>query len=370
VYAEARRVWSDAPVGERYESTPYWALRRWPAQVVGVVAAEPAGAAIVVSQWSDGEIVALDARRGVIAWRIRVPIDQRGYDGRRTGASVVYEPRSLLTVRTGERVVLIVTRPGSVAAYDAATGAALWHREVSSGCEPRAWTGETLLVLPDCAGPSVTLVTAVDGRERARWTGGRASSKPPAPTPTPPTPAPAPALCEINRSECGYLTAGDQTWRLGPKAQLTAVPALEPGAMLAGARIVYPTPTGVAARPVSSKDPLWTWVGEGELVGADAAGVYVLTDDRTVLGLSPTTGHLIVLGCASSVPNEGWRVGHVYTTGDRYIALERVTNQPPTVTDRQYFYGARPVALVELYPPTKLPVWPGKFAACRSPRAR
>src|SRR5688572_22995239 len=40
VYAEKWRVWSDGPVGERYESTPYWALRRWPAQVVGVVAAE------------------------------------------------------------------------------------------------------------------------------------------------------------------------------------------------------------------------------------------------------------------------------------------------------------------------------------------
>ena len=36
--------------------------------------------------------------------------------------------------------------------------------------------------------------------------------------------------------------------------------------------------------------------------------------------------------------------------------------------DRQYFYGPRPVALVELYTPTKLPVWPGKFAACRPVR--
>jgi hypothetical protein len=35
------------------------------------------------------------------------------------------------------------------------------------------------------------------------------------------------------------------------------------------------------------------------------------------------------------------------------------------VDDRQYFYGPRPVALVELYTPTKLPIWPGKFAACR-----
>ena len=69
VYAEKWRVWSDAPVGVRYESTPYWAFRRWPAQVVGVVTAESASGPVVVTQWSDGEIIAIDARRGVIAWR-------------------------------------------------------------------------------------------------------------------------------------------------------------------------------------------------------------------------------------------------------------------------------------------------------------
>jgi len=93
--------------------------------------------------------------------------------------------------------------------------------------------------------------------------------------------------------------------------------------------------------------------------------VYLLTFDRTVLGLSPATGHLEVLGCASSRPNEGWQIGHVHPTGGGYLALERTTNNPATDDDQQYFYGPRPVALVELYTPTKLPVWPGKFAACR-----
>jgi hypothetical protein len=129
--------------------------------------------------------------------------------------------------------------------------------------------------------------------------------------------------------------------------------------------VVYPTPAGVAARPLTSEDPLWTWNGKGTLIAADAVGVYLLTDDRTVLGLSPATGHLEVLGCASSQPNEGWQIGHVHPTGGGYLALERATNLPPTADDQQYFYGPRPVALVELYTPTKLPVWPGKFAACR-----
>src|SRR5262245_39171163 len=66
VYAEKRRIWADAPVGERYEQTPYWAFRRWPQEVVGVIVAGTPAGPVVVSQWSDGQVIGLDARRGVI----------------------------------------------------------------------------------------------------------------------------------------------------------------------------------------------------------------------------------------------------------------------------------------------------------------
>lgn len=351
VYAEKWRVWSDAPVGERYESTPYWAFRRWPAQVVGVVAAESDAGAVVVSQWSDGQLIAVDARTGAIAWRVTAPIAERTYPGRRTGASVVYQPRSLVTARAANGAVVILTAPGLVRAYDPATGETRWERRLPGGCEPQVWTGATLVAVPDCAGAAVVLVSAVDGRERARW----------APEPSV---QPRPALCELGRSECPLITVGPDTWLLGPKAKLTAVPPVEPNARLAGSRVVYPTATGVAARPVTEKAPDWTWVGDGDLVAADAVGVYLLTSDRTVLGLNPDSGHLSVLGCASSRPNEEWRVGHAYPTGGNYLALERITTEPADADDQQYYFGPRPVALVELYIPTKLPIWPGKFAAC------
>ncbi len=353
IYAEKWRVWSDAPVGERYESTPYWAFRRWPAQVVGVIAGRTPVGPVVVTQWSDGEIIALDARRGAIAWRAKTPIIKRHYDGRRTGASIVYAPRSLLTARTVDRLILFVTGPGAVHAFDAATGARLWQRDVRGGCEPAAWTGSHLIVLPDCEGPAVTILAAVDGRERGQWKspGGAVS--------------PQPALCELHRSECRLATVGDQAWLLGADARFTAVPSLESGAVLAGERVIFPTSTGVAARRLAERTPLWTWRGQGTLIAADSAGVYLLTDDRTVLGLSPATGHLSVLGCAASKPSESWRIGYVYPTGAGYLALERITNEPVGAEDQQYFYGPRPIALVELYTPTKLPVWPGKFAACR-----
>ena len=52
----------------------------------------------------------------------------------------------------------------------------------------------------------------------------------------------------------------------------------------------------------------------------------------------------------------------------RRRSVERVSGAPATGTDDEYYFGPRPVALVELYAPTKLPVWPGKFAACNPDR--
>jgi len=354
VYAEKWRVWADAPVGERYESTPYWAYRRWPAEVVGVVTTPTIAGPMVVTQWSDGEVIALDARKGEIAWRATAPIAPLKYDGRRTGASVVYEPRSLLTARTGNQTAIVAVGPQTLSAFDATTGAVLWQRNTKPGCEPAPWTGSGLVVVPDCDGQTIILYSASDGIEKGHWVSPEKGF------------APAPSLCEMSRFECRLVTLGGvDAWILSVNGRLTAVPPLEPGALLAGERVVYPTAKGVAARPLGSRDPLWTWDGVGTLIAADAIGVYVLTDDRTVLGLSPATGHLVVVGCASSQPNDGWRIAHVHPTGGSYLVLERVTNEPPTAKDQQYFYGPRPVALVELYTPTKLPVWAGKFAACR-----
>jgi outer membrane protein assembly factor BamB len=353
VYAEKWRVWSDAPVGVRYESTPYWAFRRWPAQVLGVVTAQTTAGPMVVTQWSDGEVIALDARRGDIAWRTTAPVAAgQSYDGRRTGAATVYQPRHLLTARVGSQTVIVLTGPDSARAFDAASGQLLWQRTVPSGCEQAAFTGAGLFAVPTCDGRAITFVSVTDGQVRSNWV-----------SPTPTVPA-THALCELSRFECRLVTVGTASWVLGADASLTAAPPLEPGAMLSGDRVVYPTTTGVEARPLGAKDPLWTWTGRGTLIDADAVGVYVIAQDRTVLGLSPATGHLVVLGCASSEPNEDWQIGHIYSTGGGYLALERITKAPPTAKDPQYFFGQFPVALVELYTPTRLPVWPGKFAAC------
>lgn len=356
VYAEQWRVWSDAPVGSRYETTPYWSFRRWPAQVVGVVLAPTSsGSTAVITQWSDGELVAIDARRGVIAWRDTAPIaGSRHYEGRRTGASVVYAPPSLVTVRAADRTVVVVTAPGRVVGFDASTGERLWQRDLDGVCEPAAWTGAGLVVVPACATTGDLLfLDAGTGADRGVWR-----------SPVPQA-DPAPGLCEHSRTECRVVTVGYRTWLLGAEGSLSAVPDLERGAQLAGERVIYQTGVGVAARRLTDLDPLWSWQGRGQLIAADAAGVYLLTEDWAVLQLSPATGRLVAIGCAAAA-DQNWQLGHIYPSDTgTYLALERISRgASPAADDQAYYFGPRPVALVELYAPTQLPNWPGKFAAC------
>lgn len=383
VYAEKWRVWSDGPVGGRYEGTPYWVFRRWPAQVIGVVTASSSAGPLVVSQWSDGELIALDARRGTVAWRTKTPVDQRDFTGRRTGASTVYQPAELLTSATDSGTVIVSTGGGTVRAINGATGAELWLRDLNSTCGNLAWTGAALLALPDCAGDTVTFVDAMTGRELRKWVVpvATASTATPSATRSGIQPAPAarvdaangdtstdtaPTGCALGRSDCRLITVGKRAWLLDAGAALTPVGVLPEGAILAGDRLVYTSEAGVTSRPLTGDGPRWTWSGQGRLVAASQDGVYLLTDDLTMLGLDLNSGRLRVVGCAATTPGEHWYVGHVYTAaGGDYVAVERLNNMDADRSDQEYYYGPRPIALVELYPPRQLPVWPAKFAACR-----
>jgi hypothetical protein len=367
VYAEKWRVWSDGPVGGRYEATPYWALRRWPAQVVGVVSVTAPAGPLVVTQWSDGDLVALDARRGTIAWRAAGPAPGGGYDGRRTGASVVYDPAGLLTTDRGGGIGAVVALgSGSMRAFDVRTGARLWDRPQSTSCRP--WTTATLVAVPTCApGPivpgtvaeafvaqgPVTFVDGMTGVVRSTW--------------TPPGGGPVePIQCMLGRLGCRLLTAGSATFQVGGDDLPHPVEALPDGALLAGDLVIYPSAAGVTARPLAGGSPRWTWTGQGRLVTANAAAVYLLTDDLTVLALDPELGSLQSVGCAAITAHDHWQLGHVYPADNgEYLAIERLSGAAPTSGDPVYYFGVRPMALVELYPPSQLPVWPGKFAACR-----
>ena len=142
VYAEKSRVWADSPVSSRTQLSPFWAYRRWPAALVGVMAVE--SVPVVVSRWSDGALVALDARTGRVAWRSRISPGGR-YTGRRTGSATVYSPVGLYTARSAADGTPVVVADGR--AFDARTGRPLWT--VPRGCD--TWTTATAYVVADCA---------------------------------------------------------------------------------------------------------------------------------------------------------------------------------------------------------------------------
>src|SRR5262249_26904243 len=160
-------------------------------------------------------------------------------------------------------------------------GQPLWQRDLPTGCAPAAWTGSGLVVVPECGSPMVRLIDGDAGTERGQWSSPVATVRP------------SPSLCELGRTECRLVSVRHRGWLLGADGSLTAVPQLERFAQLAGERIISPPATGVIARRLNDETPLWTWVGQGWLISADSAGVYVMTDDRTVLELSPATGHLL-----------------------------------------------------------------------------
>jgi len=127
VYTEQRRVFADTPVTAQRMNTPHWSYRRWPAEVVSIVEVEkPAsgvGLSVVVTKWSDGEIVALDAEKGDIVWQARIePADGESFKGRRTGAKTMWSPEDLfvsasvvdkqpVVIATGKDVARGSTRP-------------------------------------------------------------------------------------------------------------------------------------------------------------------------------------------------------------------------------------------------------------------
>ncbi|MGW5673331.1 PQQ-binding-like beta-propeller repeat protein, partial [Micromonospora sp. NPDC003776] len=96
VYAGARQVYADQPVDRRYRVTPFWSYRRWPAKLDGVLAE----GTTVVSRWSDGKLVALDARTGRVAWRADGPEPGALPKPRRTYAATVWDPAGLHVART------------------------------------------------------------------------------------------------------------------------------------------------------------------------------------------------------------------------------------------------------------------------------
>ena len=342
IYAATRQIRADGPVDARTQRTPYWSYRRWPQELLGVVAA----GTTVIGRWSDGDVVALDARTGKVIWRTAgKPPKGSGYEGGSTGAETVYEPEGLHTA--GDRV--IVRDAAQLRALDITTGTELWHTAMAD-CREGGFTtaGERYVTTDACGGsPAVEFYDVATGRLESSWapsTGVELEVEP--------------FGCAPANSGCSALRTVDATgsrgWLLGEpdaagKTPVTAAPALDPpGSVLAGDIGVAYVGGDVVARSNRDGAEIWRWRGDGpsKLLGAQSGSVHLLTENCALVTLDPATGReksRFLLAYA----REGteWEPGLV-RAGDGFVAVERLVKPENTdAGETDEYFGALPVIL-------------------------
>lgn len=325
VYAAKRQVYADLPVNIKSSMSHYWTYRRWPGQLVGVVAV----GTTVVSLWSDGALVGLDARTGDVAWRADVAQPGEAFDGRRTGAATVYTPHNLLTA--GPTVVALGV-PGA-RAFDAATGRELWQHPVNPDprCGQDFTTDDTFVAVDSCGTPTVDALDARTGAAIGGW----------------PQRVVQPLGCALGRSECQGATGGGQGWTVGPGGSLHPATGLaDAGTWLVDGVAVQQTGDGpIEARLAVDNSPLWT-NETGTVIAVEPGAVHLVTPGhREVVTLDSTTGRELSRFPLVVEASGPFDLGGVYAV-DRYLFIQRARpGATPQLQDSAYFYPSPNVVL-------------------------
>ena len=341
VYAAQRQVYADQPADGRHRSTPYWSYRRWPATLDAVVAR----GTTVVSRWSDGDLVALDARTGQVAWRAEGPEPDRERSVRRTGTAVVWQPRGLSVVRTVDgRDAVVSSGVGELRAVGLADGAQLWRAEVGLDCrEPvGVSTGGQLLAVDHCDGPAIVefrdVATGVVDR---RWRPPGAADDLVA------------TLIGCGPAGCaGLRTAGPgdvaaRGWLLGSGDPVAAPVLDDPAAELLDGMAVTLVNGVLTGRALRNGTERWrVSVGPGRLIAVQPGRAHLLTEEHELVTLDLATGRQLsrfVLNVGSD--GTGWTPGPVYAA-DGYVAVERLRRPvDPDGDDHAYYFTAEPLIL-------------------------
>ena len=337
VFATTRQVRAEEPVDAERRSTPYWSYRRWPAQLTGVLAIRDA----VVTRWSDGQLVALDATTGRVAWRAYGLRPEHGYEGRLTGARTVYAPEGLASaIAPGGRPVIVVSAPGDVRAYEAATGRQLWTA-ADPACRSSSFTTTAglLATVDACAGPrTVEFRDAGTGAPAGRWQPPDAVSDV------------TPIGCETGRSGCAGMrttSRGAPRGWLVTSAEPVPAPALDrPSAWLAGDVAVTGAGDGVTARSARTNKEMWRRPAPGfiRVLAVQRDRVHLLNDSQELVTLDASSGEELSR-FVLDYDDEGtdWSPGWAYAR-DGYVAVERL-NRPvrPDASDREYYVTSQPV---------------------------
>ncbi|MFC3380612.1 outer membrane protein assembly factor BamB family protein [Couchioplanes azureus] len=291
VYAGKRLVKADGPVDSRTMLTPRWSFRRWPAQVSGVVAI----GTTVVSRWTDGELVALDARTGTVAWRAEGPAGP-GFAGR-TGAEPVWAPPGLHVAGTS----VLVAAGRRLLAWSAADGSPRWTAELPPGCADDSFVTAGGRFVCGAGAWDVLSGAAVRG-----WPRGPS----------------IPLGCDVARSACGGLRdASGQGWLVGDRRPRRAAALDRPDTTAAGDLVLATSGGAVTASGGAS----WSWPGDARILGVRANKVVLLTSALELVTLDARTGAQLARFPAYTDNErvEPWKP-HLWQVTDTAVALERL----------------------------------------------
>ncbi|MGC4747735.1 PQQ-binding-like beta-propeller repeat protein [Micromonospora sp. DT201] len=345
VYAAHRQVYADQPVDGRYRTSPFWSYRRWPAELNGVVAS----GSVVVSRWSDGQLVALDAATGRVRWKTDGPEPtESGAAVRRTGAATVWDPRGLhLTELPDGRTVVVVSGDVQARGVELSGGRELWRVDLPGSCRSDVGTTASgqLIGLDNCAGPAaVEFRDAATGAVRERWRPPGGSDEL----------VVTPLGCRTSRSDCSALRttgpgdAGGRGWLVGT-GEPVAAPALDPaGAVVVGEQAVVVLDGVAVGRSARTGTELWRSadLGAARVLAAQPGRVHLLTEANDLVTLDPVTGvQLSRFSLNVGRDGTGWAPGAVAAAGG-YVAVERLREPvDPDGDDNRYYLTAEAVIL-------------------------
>jgi hypothetical protein len=370
VYATKNQVRADNPPDRRAVFTPRWSFRRWPEQVSAVVAV----GTTVVTRWSDGKLVALDALSGKEIWRADGPPGP-GFTGHQTGAATVWAPPGL-RVAAG---TVVVTEGQELAGYAVSTGQSIWRASVPAGCSEGfttagdayvcatgvydATTGAPLAGWP--AGPyqpvgcwnseceafrdgagqgwlatsaTPVRVPALDDPEATIAAGVIVAPwSSPAAAPSPPAPIPAPSATPVPVS---------------PASPAASVPSSASASPSASAGDDAPATAGVAARALDGT-LLWTLPGKVRVLGGNRNTVLLLTPRNYLSGVDVRTGKprfwFSMVFRPDKADNVNWKPGRYHVT-EGYLAMERLNKKASDDPESPDYYLTLDAVLIAALP--------------------
>jgi hypothetical protein len=316
VFATQRQVRSDGPIASPFVLTTRWSLRRWPQQVSGIVSI----GTTVISRWSDGKLIAQDARNGHIEWRADGPAGP-GYTGFRVGAQTAWAPVGMHT----SPGYLLVRSGTTLDVYSAYNGHRTADVQLPADCADGFTTSGGRYVC------STGAYNIPDGAPVAGWPAGK----------------PEPLGCDAAASGCRGLRDGDGKGWMTDNANARRTVALDTaGSTVIGDRVY--TAAGALIDPdkgtVVGHFPDMTPLGAlgRRMVFLDARNYLIEIDhnDGSLISQSP------VGRGRSSIRR--WKTVHWQVDG-RFAAIERLhLDAPDDPADPNYYFAGDAVVILAL----------------------